>query len=440
MSFFARALLVTLGAALCSCAEPSGQSCELNSDCLQGTCVDGTCQRECREADVDCPKGYLCNARGVCEYGGDGGAGPAGPGGTSSTGEGGNGTTSTMSTTSTMNTTGPGPSSTSSGMTTDAADLTLCNADGDCESGICRLMTPSGPKRCTHACSSNSQCPSGLRCENVNGSDVCVQSDVGRSCTSAGQCNFACLTPLDYCVSECSSGADCPAGFGCMPVGNPSTDVCVRLSADCAADSSQCVAPSACDTSPNLVVSSCTIACDSAADCPQRALPFAPWTCDGVCRRPADVYGPLPGGYEPAQWACNASFQVVNVCNDGLHIDFDAFSIPSAPGVSCASPTTTDGLAGDACLDSCRLQGACEYGYGCVGLGDLGGTRIGLCLPAGPGEVGASCSTNGNCAFALCQNGTCSRDCSKDGVCPEGSQCVAQGGPNIEGQAYRICQ
>lgn len=434
MSFFARALLVTLGAALSSCAESSGESCQLNSDCLQGTCVDGSCVRECRESDVDCPIGYLCNARGVCEYGGNGGAGPTG----SSSGEGGATTTNTTSTTGTANTTSTTStttSSSSSGMM-DAADLTLCSSDADCESGLCRPMTPGGPQRCTHTCTSNAQCPVGLRCETIGGSDVCVQNDVGRACTTAGQCNFACLNPLDYCVSECSSGADCPAGFGCMAVG--SSDVCVRLSADCAADTSQCA--SVCDNSANLVVSSCTIPCASVADCPQRAAPFAAWTCDGFCRRPGDVYGPLPGGFEPAQWACNGSAQAVNVCNDGLHIDFDAFSVPAAPPVNCSSPTTTDGLPGDACLDSCRLQGACEYGYGCVAVGEVSGQRIGLCMPSGSGEVGAACSSHGNCAFSMCEDGVCSRDCSKDGVCPEGSQCVAKGGPNVEGFAYRICE
>jgi hypothetical protein len=434
MSFFARALLLAAGAMLSSCAVSSGEVCELNSDCLQGSCIDGTCQRECRDAEVDCPIGYLCNARGVCEYGGTGGAGPTGSGATSSTGEGGATTTGGMSSSSST-----GMSSTSTGMMP-AAELTLCSDDGDCESGLCRPMTPGGTQRCTRTCSSHSQCPSGLRCEEIAGENICVQNDVGRACTTAGQCNFACLNPLNYCVSTCSSGAECPAGFGCMPVGNPATDVCVRLSADCAADSSQCVAPSACDTSPNLVVSSCTMACSSAADCPQRALPLAAWTCDGVCRRPGDVYGPLPGGFEPAQWACNASLQVVNVCNDGLHIDFDAFTQPPPPSVNCASPVTTDGAPGDACLDSCRLQGACEHGYGCVSVAEIGGQRIGLCMPTGNGEVGVACSSHGACAFGMCEDNVCTRDCSKDGVCPGDSQCVAKGGPNVEGMPYSICE
>jgi len=320
------------------------------------------------------------------------------------------------------------------------ADLTLCGADADCDSNTCRAMTPNGQKRCTHGCTANAQCPSGLRCEGPStASSVCVFSDVGRPCSGTGQCNFACLSPVNYCVSQCTTGADCPNGYGCMLAAGEK--VCIKLEADCAADTSQCVVPAACDNSASLVVSSCTIACNTAADCPQRAAGLPAWTCDGLCRRPSDVYGPLPGGYAPAQWACNASANVVNVCNDGLHIDFASFTQPNAPSVSCASPSTTDGLGGDACLDSCRYQGACANGFACAAVAELTpGQRIGLCMPRGGGEVGASCTSNGNCVFGLCDTNQCSRDCTKDGVCPEGSTCTAVAGAFAEGLPYKTCQ
>jgi hypothetical protein len=321
------------------------------------------------------------------------------------------------------------------------ADLTLCAADGDCDSGMCRAMTPNGQKRCTHACTSSSQCPSGLRCEDPGTGLACVFSDVGKACTGAGQCNYACLSPVNYCVSQCQSGADCPNGYGCMLAAGQK--VCIKVEADCAADTSQCVVPAACDSSPNLVVSSCTIACDSSADCPQRAIGLPAWTCDagGICRRPSDVYGPLPGGFAPAQWACNAQSNVVNVCNDGLHIDFANFTQPSPPPVSCSSSMTTDGLAGDACLDSCRYQGGCASGFACAAVAELSpGQRIGLCMPRGGGEVGDACSQNGNCVFGLCDSNQCSRDCTRDGVCPEGSTCTTMAGSTAEGLPYKTCQ
>jgi hypothetical protein len=433
--------------AVVSCAESSGESCALNSDCLDGYCRDGECVRDCVDSEKDCPKGYVCNGIGQCEFGGEGGG--AGQGGdaattgpTTSAGQGGDPTTVG----STGSTTGSGPSTTSA--TTGAGGgagnglLSPCAADGECASGLCRPMVVNGTKRCTQGCASIADCPSGHRCEDVGGSSVCVESDVGRDCNGVSQCNYACLTPLNYCTSECSTGADCPNGYGCMPIGNPATNVCIRVAAYCdPSDTSQCVAPAACDDSPELVVQSCTIACDSSQDCPQRANGLPAWSCDGLCRRPGDVFGPLPVGFSPTQYACNAQNTVVNVCNDGLQIDFNTLTQPSPPQVSCGAPTTTNGVPGDACLDSCRLRGGCDYGFACSALATLDNAQaIGLCLPRGSGQVGAPCSKPSDCVYGLCEGAKCSRDCSKDGACPTGSQCVATGDLPIEGAQNRRCQ
>lgn len=424
-----------------SCAVDAGQNCELNSDCLVGTCVEGTCVRECADSELDCPKGYVCNKVGVCEFD-EGGGGAGGTSTTTNTGGATSGPTTTSSTTATtsVTTTTTNVSSSSGGPLTRAL-LSACNSDVECTSGMCRPMRKEGgPKRCTETCASNATCASGFRCETVNNESFCLPHDIGRACDMGSDCLFACLTNNAYCTSTCTTGSDCPNGFGCMPIGSPATNVCVRAAADCAADTSQCVVPAACDESPNLVVSSCTIACNTAADCPQRALPFLPWTCDGLCRRPGDVYGPLPGGYDPTQWACNALNDVVNVCNDGLHLNFDTFSQPNPPAVSCGATSTTDGAQGDACLDSCRLGAGCPFGFACAGLAENGGQRIGLCIPSGLGDVGAACTKDIDCIFGACEGNTCSRDCSRDGLCPDGSQCVAVGGTAIEGFAAKRCQ
>jgi hypothetical protein len=227
-----------------------------------------------------------------------------------------------------------------------------------------------------------------------------------------------------------------------MTVGNYT--VCVKAEVPCdTSDATGCIAPAACDVSPALVVGGCTLVCTTAADCPQRAAGLSPWTCDsgGICRRPADVFGPLQGGATPAQYACNAQGAEVNVCNDGQHIDFEAFDIPPAPAVSCTATMTTAGIPTDSCVDSCRYQGGCAFGFACVAVGNIGNGRIGLCLPTGGGEVGSPCQHDSECVFGYCRSGgTCSRDCTADGVCPSGSTCVAGGGPPVESQAFRRCQ
>lgn len=92
-------------------------------------------------------------------------------------------------------------------------------------------------------------------------------------------------------------------------------------------------------------------------------------------------------------------------------------------------------------------MGSCRYhpsGFACSALGSLGSSsRIGLCLPAlGLGAVGAACNEDADCFFGYCNRTAkkCSRDCSKDGLCPTGSSCVAAGGPAVEGLAFKRCE
>jgi hypothetical protein len=103
---------------------------------------------------------------------------------------------------------------------------------------------------------------------------------------------------------------------------------------------------------------------------------------------------------------------------------------------------TTPGIPTDSCVDSCRYQGGCPFGFACTAVGNLAGARIGLCLPTGPGEVGAPCAHDGDCVFGYCPSALlkCSRDCTADGVCPTGSTCTPAGGPAVEGQPFRRCE
>ena len=412
-----------------SCA--SKGDCRYNSDCSAAYCKEGSCTRDCVDAALDCPSGFICNAVAQCEKPGsstDGGA---------------------------LDGNGPGPD----GATADgsvlpdgavippgtARLLDRCNGDGDCASRTCRPYTKGAATRCTRTCATDADCMTGTRCTTVGAETYCVASDVGRPCSGANPaaCNFACLTAQQYCTAKCQSGADCPNGYACQPVGTPAVNVCAKVAAECdAANTAACIAAAACDTSANLVVAACTAACNTVADCPQRAAGLPAWTCDGLCRRPGDVYGPLAGG-ERASYACNAASTVVSVCNDGQHIDFGAFSIPAPPAVTCGAAMTTDGILSDSCVDSCRYQGGCPHTYACTAVGSVAANRIGLCLPAlGSGEVGVPCTQDGACFFGYCNrtSGKCSRDCTADGLCPTGATCSAGSAGSVEGLPFRRCE
>ncbi|AKV01086.1 Tryptophan synthase alpha chain [Labilithrix luteola] len=422
-----------------SCA--SEGECRYNSDCLGSYCSDGTCKKDCVDATIDCPRGYVCNGVAQCEPGsgissetvdGGGEGGTTIPPNDSGTKPGDDG-----------GTTGPKDSGGGDSTTGPGAKVLLdkCTSGSDCASGVCETLYVGGPKRCTKTCASTSDCMQGTRCVDFNGQSRCAISDVGRTCTAANQCNSFCLINQKYCTVSCQTGADCPNGYGCQAVGASAQRVCVKAEAPCGDGvNAECIAPVACDETG--LVSSCTLACNSAADCPQRAQGLAPWTCDGVCRRPGDVYGPLAGG-EPAEYACNGVGAVVNICNDAQHMNLTSFTIPNAPAVNCNAQTTTSGAGGDTCVDSCRYQGGCAFGFACTALGSIGGNRIGLCLPSnGKGEIGDGCGVDSDCFFGHCNRNTgkCSRDCTVDGLCTTGSTCSAGASPNVEGKPFRRCE
>lgn len=440
--FVAAAGLVGSGDFGCATTPP----CELNSDCTEGSCKNGECIVECRE-DTDCNPDCSCDvllARCDCASLTSTTLATSGSGANSSTGTGGASNSSSANsggntaTSSNTVTNGPGTVSSSSGSASMLSEFELCTGDSDCTSGLsCKSMDKTGKKRCTRSCSSHDNCMADTRCTG----GFCLHSDIGRPCSSPNSCNADCLlvTP-GYCTDACNGGLDCPNGYGCMGVGSPPKKVCVKAEAYCnTGDTAACLGSSFCDTTQQMIVPGCTTSCTTAAECPQRALALPQWTCDGLlCRRPNDIQGSLEGGYLPAPYYCDNSNQAINMCGDGLHMNFNDFSIPSPPG--CTPNTLVNGQANDACLNSCRYKGGCAYGFACVGLGDLGNQRIGLCMPRGLSEPGGACSKNGDCAFGYCNQGTCSRDCSRDGLCVGSQSCVAAGGPSIEGLSFQRCQ
>lgn len=328
--------------------------------------------------------------------------------------------------------------------------LDLCAEDGECEGdSICRPMWVNGPKRCTKACTASAQCMTGTRCESVGGERFCAQTDIGKACSTNDDCNSRCMLLRGYCTSQCNTGADCPNGYGCTGVGDPPVRMCVKVAVYCGDDEYVCAGgPAACEHD-DIPISSCTIPCSTTSDCPQRATALGDnWKCmkapnwtTGYCMRPGDVYGPTPGG-QPTEYLCApGTYTVVNACNDGINTDLDAWYTPSPPYVNCAAGRTTEGVPGDSCVDSCRYQGACAFGFSCAAISSVGGNRLGLCLPTGNGEIGDACTKHRDCAFGYCNldTNTCSRDCSADGVCPSGSTCTATGA-FIEGIPFKRCE
>lgn len=490
------------------CARPA--ACERNSDCNNGYCLEGECKRDCIDAERDCPEGWVCNLNAQCvplhegaggqggggsdagdSDAGDGGAGGLGGADPGDAGEdasidpgldagddgsidddaGGNGGSGGRGGAGGRGGSG-GSDDEDGGLEDDGGAggaggaggeedggveptkplglLDLCRADEDCEgSFICRPMYVNGPKRCTKSCTAFAQCMTGTRCETVGEERYCAQSDIGKACGTSDDCNSRCMTQRGYCTSECQTGADCPNGYGCTGVGTPSVRMCVKTSIYCGDNANVCAGGANACEHDDIPISSCTIPCSSASDCPQRASALgSKWTCikypnwtSGYCMRPNDVYGPIEGGAHADYLCAPGTTMIVNACADGLNTNIDEWYTPNPPYVNCNAGTTTPGVAGDSCIDSCRYQGACAFGFSCAAISSIGNQRLGLCLPTGQGEIGEPCTKHRDCTFGYCNLDTsqCTRDCSADGVCPSGSTCTATGA-FIEGIAFKRCE
>lgn len=404
--------------------------CQRNSDCGVGyycNTAQSKCVRNCVDATRDCAPGEICDVNGQCRAPSGDGGGPDVVGQDAPSSDTGG---QDAPADATALDAGPDAPAATKG------ELDPCASDAECKTGlICRSLYRGGPTRCTPTCAQTCS-RAAARCLTLGSDTYCADSDVGRTCSASTDCNYGCLTPGSYCTMTCTSGADCPNGFGCATVGN-NGKLCVRAEEYCGG-TNNCTL----DCDPNGLVTSCTLPCSSDSDCPQRASVLAKWTCNGTCQRPSDVFGPIGQG-QGASYACNLQSQEVNLCNDAQHIDFTQFTIPSPPALTCPSANVVDGAQGDDCVDTCHFAGGCAFGYECTGIGDIANARVGLCLPAhGTVEVGGSCTTDASCAFGYCSSGKCSRDCSADGLCPTGSTCTAVGGtyPTVEGIAFKRCQ
>lgn len=463
-----------------ACARPA--ACQRNSDCNNAYCSDGECKKDCIDAKADCPSGWTCDhtARCVAPAGaggdgggtvepGDGGEGGMGGGEDGSDGDAGQGGQGGGD----SGTGGGGQGGSGGGVTTKVA-LDRCSKDADCEApAFCKPAYKGGPSRCTFSCTNSQQCPQGTRCEDIGGTKYCAQSDIGKPCSTGDECNFACIADSQkICTSLCNDGRDCPNGYGCMAVGGQR--VCAKVNIYCGeGGASQCIAPAACLSADpyaaprpglSMVADSCTTVCNSDLDCPQRAAGMESWRCQGgLCVRPSDAFGPQAGG-EVAEYVCaetyDAKITSATLCGDTLRWDYStggpSSQLPPFSAIDCrdellfgdpyspSSPWNRSYPGQDYCADSCRYQGACAFGFACSAISSLKSNpnaRIGICTPAGSGEVGDYCSRDDDCALGYCLNAKCTRDCSPDGICPKGMTCTAVSDSTFVegGQPFRRC-
>ena len=243
---------------------------------------------------------------------------------------------------------------------------------------------------CTSSTAAN--CILGHICDFIGGTSYCQDSDIGVPCNGPGQCADECIgnsiTGVGHCTRPCSTAADCPAGFACTNLGNQ--DYCVNISMYCTNGTTDCI------TGLCLTSDACTAYCVSAADCPVD-------------------YNCVTDGFN---WFCEPPTYGAG----GL-------------GDSCASNCQSGLCMGTYCTVKCGVTRAvgqpCPPGWGCSPA--LNGPNYELvCVTAGTGGFGQSCSNNNQCATAACMEMSdltmeCSRFCNDGVPCPTGYSCQPMG-------------
>jgi len=296
--------------------------------------------------------------------------------------------------------------------------LDRCAAASDCASELC-VNDLGGTAFCSRPCGAHRDCADEHLC--VEG--VCVPDDTGERCNVAAPdtCAVACLGTASqaHCTRQCLSALECPAGYACWRPPGAAEKFCVDIEKPCTAAGSEC--------GTNLCIPGigCTAPCETASDCPRRALfaGVAPYRCAAefgsatpICAPPTLATGGDIAGDDAIGTLCSPT--PPNQCRSGLCADFDP----------------TDAVP-DRCVQSCTAEGGCALGMGCRPQVLDGGAIELFCAPAGSRDLGESCARSADCHSSLCDiAGYCTRLCD-DGLCPTGWRCES-----VPGSSLGICR
>jgi hypothetical protein len=378
--------------------------CQFNSQCGEGYyCIRGLCRQDCR-VDTDCSDGLSCSPVGRCIVAPDGG----------------------FPTTEDASVPPPPPEAgtpDSSLPPPPPADATLpdatagsgryldrCTTDGDCSGGLACVPDLGGTSFCSRPCAGHIGCSNGHVCA---ADGFCHPSDTGSPCASSasascilGLCLAFSSTGAGSCTQDCTSAADCPAGYACTDAGGMNVCVDIERGCDSAGD---------CLTGSCLPTQGCTATCRTAADCPSRFSFLPAYTCEvafgsssPICVPPIDIAGAQPVG-------APCSGTGTTTCRSG----------------ACNTGETS----GPMCTQTCSSRGGCGPGLGCFPQVEDSSIEL-LCVRAGSRDIMQPCSRASDCSSGLCDgtSSQCTRLCD-DGVCPTGWRCET-----VAGFSLAICR
>jgi len=303
----------------------------------------------------------------------------------------------------------------------------------DDTNGICALYPGSGGGDCTTTgCPSGQECTDG-RCVTPMGDGmICAPCSADSEC--GGSSDF-CLGYPDgrrYCGRACSSDADCD-GDRCLSTsgGVRQCGRVVGMNIDCSAPApGGCSLDSDCD--PGEVCSGGTcmpggMGADLGAPCGDSSECASNLCLNGACSSTCNFADPT--GSCPGGFYCDAGN---GSCDEGFCVSgspgVGVLSAPCSSDTECASAVCENGRCSQYCIPDGSL--GCPAGYACQ-VGTL--PCRGSCQRSG--TTGDPCETNGDCTSNICavtEDMTfCTEFCDDATPCPAGFSCTPAGDASV---------
>ncbi len=253
--------------------------------------------------------------------------------------------------------------------------------------------------------------------------DVPPSSDIGQACRGDEDCEGLCINdwPGGYCTNSCGTGADCPEGSTCTPIGR-GQQICLL---DCdPTDTDPCERGGYGCTSDFRFPSVCVPGCSEDSDCTDGLRCDPEGGFGGACYDPsASIGDPCTNDEEcTASGFCLAEFFAGWPAGACIAFGCDVASNTGCEGDAQCLPSMG---GGGLCFDGCASSSDCRDGYtcgadndfpdrsicrpGCTDDAQCTGGRVcnpalGTCdEPFNPDSYGMPCSTTrGACAGGTC--------------------------------------
>jgi MYXO-CTERM domain-containing protein len=302
---------------------------------------------------------------------------------------------------------------------------TFCANGSACSTGLCVFEPSNGMRWCSSNCTTDAQCGAGFTCKTASFGNYCSPNAMCASqCTGAAQCPVGFDCKMGTCLPTGKIGDRCEISGACNKCGTCVQDINDPSVAFCRGCCSGTLGDGQC--------ASCTVStCDNGSTCQalsqNKDKACIPTNSSGVCQ-PCSASAPCGTGLECVSGKCHA------LCNPATPGACSAcFERQVGQNAICACPEEV-GRDGDPCgLRPDQTFTACANGLSCVGAGQKYCRKTCRKDALSDCARGETCSTvNGKDVCINLGDGSACTPCGPGGTCQPGLTCNA-------GRCYTQC-